>query len=184
MRYLIGLVITILVILFIIVRLLGGGGNEPAKIPQKLADYGTTSTTVRYVMDTAITAPETHRRVEIVVGRDDAVINVQKGYDGEIIRSRSYDMTVSGYTNFLFALDRTGGYTKGNNDPSVRDERGYCALGNRFSYDIVGGSGTVLQHYWSTSCKEHTFRGDPGAVMRLFEGQIPDFNELTQDVNF
>lgn len=185
MKYLIGLVVTILVILFIIVRLLGGGGgDEQPTIPRQLADYGATSTTMRYVIDTAITAPENHRRVEIIVGRDDAVINVQKGYDGEIIRSRSYDMSASAYTNFLFALDRTAGYTEGNDDSNVRDERGYCATGNRYSYDIIDGSGTVLQHYWSTSCKQRTFRGDSRAVMRLFEDQIPDFDELTQDVDF
>lgn len=184
MKYLIGLVVTILVILFIIVRLLGGGGDKSSEVPKKLADYGATSTTMRYVIDTAIVAPENHRRVEIIVGRDDAVLNVQKGYDGEIIRSRSYDMTPSAYTNFLFALDRTAGYTKGNDDSNVRDERGYCATGNRFSYDIIDGSGTLLQHYWSTTCKQRTFNGDAGAVMSLFEDQIPDFNQLTQDVDF
>jgi hypothetical protein len=82
------------------------------------------------------------------------------------------------------ALQHSGGYTLGNNDPALRDERGYCATGNRYSYDIVSGDGDRLQHYWSTSCSQKTFKGLPEIVRNLFTAQIPNFDDYTADINY
>jgi hypothetical protein len=183
MRYLIGILLFIFLIIFVIVKLLTGGSDEQPKLPPNLSSYADTTTTVRYKIDTPVSAAETHRVVTIEVGNNSAVFTVSKGYDGEVIQSRSYPVTTNGYATFLLSLQRTGGFNQGNDDESLRDERGYCATGNRYSYDIVRGDGSLIQHYWSTSCKQKTFEGIPGQVQELFMAQVPDFDDLTQDID-
>jgi hypothetical protein len=183
MRYLIGVILAILIIIFVIIKLLGGGGsNPPSNVSRNLVTYATTDTTMRYTVDSPVQANETHRQIVITVGQNQATLSVLKGYQGEVVRTKSYDNNSDAYANFLLALQRTGGYTLGDNNPDLQDDRGYCANGERFNYDIVNGDGSRIQHYWSTSCKQKTFKGDISAVQELFQNQIPDYDTLTNDV--
>lgn len=185
MRYLIGLILCILVIIFIIIKLLGGGGSDNTQqVPKSLMSYADTGTTVRYTMDNPIQAPQNHRSIIITVGNVDANLTITKGFDGEIISSKNFDNTVNSYSNFLAGLQRSGNFTHGNSDPKFADQSGYCATGNRYSYDIISPEGTVVQHFWSTSCGVKTFEGNINIVQRLFQAQIPDFNSLTSGADF
>jgi hypothetical protein len=184
MRYLIGLVVFILLVIFVIIKLLSGGSSDKTELPPSLASYANTSTTVRYTIDNPTQASETHRDIIIEVGSNVATLTVTKGYEGEIVRTQSYNMNSNAYADFLLALDRSGGYTLGNTDKKVADERGYCATGNRYIYEIIDGSGNKVQHLWSTSCKEKTFKGLPKVVNELFEKQIPNFGDLVDDVDY
>jgi hypothetical protein len=183
MRYLIGLVIFILLIIFLIIKLLSGGSHKPA-LPPSLSSYADTATTVRYTIDNPVQAAETHNDIVIEVGSSSADIKITKGYDGEVVKEQSFPMSNAAYANFLLSLQHSGGYTLGNTDPALADERGYCATGDRYSYDIVSGDGRRLQHLWSTSCKEKTFKGRPDVVRQLFTAQIPGFDDYTADVDF
>ncbi len=185
MRYLIGLIIAIAVIIFVIIRLLiGGGSNTPQVTPATLANYADSDTTVRYSIDNPVQAGENHRDIIIVVGDSSATITVTKGYQGEVLNSESYPTSVEAYRTFLLALDHSANFTKGNSNPAYKDERGYCATGNRYSYDIVDGDGKEIQHFWSTSCKDKTFQGDVGITQQLFQAQIPNFADLVQSVQY
>jgi hypothetical protein len=191
MKYLIGLILSILVILFIIIKLLsGGGGGNGANTsitqtqPKSLADYADTDVTVRYTIDNPVQAPATHRDIIITVGRDSADLTVTKGYDGEVIKHKAYPNSENSYANFLMALDRSAKFTKGKDDPSLRDGRGYCATRDRFIYEIVAADGSLIQHFWSTSCRTATFEGDNGITRDLFISQIPDFDALTLNVSY
>ncbi len=52
------------------------------------------------------------------------------------------------YGAFLQSLAHAG-FDKGDKDPALKDERGYCPLGNRYIYEIVENkrvfSGSGLQ---------------------------------------
>ena len=183
MRYLIGLLITIAVIIFIIIRLLSGGSDTPGQPVPELADYASTDTVVRMIVANSVQAIDMHRRVEITVGRDSAEFVLFRGYDGEELNSKRYGMNEQAYESFLRALDISGRYTEGNPDPDLEDERGYCAIGSRYVFEIVDGDGEVIQHYWSTSCGPKTFDGDTDTVRQLFELQIPDYDDLLDDVD-
>lgn len=183
MRYLIGLVIFILLIIFLIIKLLSGGNSKP-NLPPSLSSYANTSTTVRYIIDNPVQAPQNHNDIVIEVGSSNADIKITTGYDGEVVKEQSFPMTDAAYAAFLLSLQHSGGYTLGNNDPQLKDERGYCATGNRYSYDIISGDGDRIQHYWSTSCNQKTFKGLPDVVRQLFERQIPNFDEYTSDIDF
>lgn len=182
MRYLIGLLVIIAVMIFIIIRLLAGGGSEPQHLQNDLAAYATTSTVVRMTIDNPIQAPETHREVQITVGRDTADFTLFRGYERDVMEHKTYPMSVTAFRAFLQALKFSGKYTEGNDDPSLKDETGYCALGNRYVFEIIDENGKVLQHYWDTTCGVKTFRGDADTVEELFTTQIPDYDTLIGDV--
>lgn len=184
MKYLIGLVLAIAVIIFIIIRLLTGGGEAPGSQPADLTSYATTGAVMRYTIKNPVQAASTHREIQITVGRDEAVFRLYRGYDDSIMKVERYSTGQSSYDAFLHALEKTGRYTEGNHNESVRDERGYCALGNRYVYEIIDGDGNVVQHLWSTTCDQQTFNGNAEAVEELFREQIPDFDQLTTDVDY
>ena len=184
MRYLIGLILSIAVIVFIIIKLLGGGGGSTVSVtPKSLASYATSDVTVRYTIDNPVQAAQTHNDVSIDVGNAQAVMTVTRGYDGEVVRTKSYPMSVTAYETFLLSLDRTGNFTSGNTDPALLDERGFCANGNRYLYEIIGSDGAAIQHFWSTSCGVKTFRGDSKEVERLFVNQIPDYASMLEGIS-
>ncbi len=184
MRYLIGLLITIAVIIFVIIRLLTGGGGEPKITAPQLASYADTDTIVRLSITNSIQAAKEHRIVEITVGRDATNFVLYKGYDRDVVRAKTYEMSSDAYRDFLRGLDLTGGYTKGNDDTALRDDHGYCALGSHTVYEIINPDGKTTQYYWSTSCGQKTFKGDVDAVQELFIKQVPDYYALTSDVDF
>ncbi|CAN5382533.1 hypothetical protein BH09PAT4_BH09PAT4_07890 [soil metagenome] len=184
MRYLIGLLVTIAVIIFVIIRLLSGGSSTPSGQTQALASLATTDSVVRLTISNPVQASEKHREVRITVGRDLTDFALYKGYDESLVRTKTYSMNEASFANFLRALDLSGNYTKGNDDPALKDERGYCGLGDRYVYEILDGDGNVKQHYWSTSCGQKTFKGRADTVQTLFKKQVPDYFELTSDVEF
>lgn len=185
MRYLIGILVFIFLLIFLIIRLLsGGGGSEQKNLPPALISYANTDTTVRYIIDNPTQNDETHRDIIITVGKDAATLTITGGYNGNIISTESFTGNPNAYAAFLASLDKSGGFTKGDNRASVQDERGYCATGNRFSYDIVDGDGKRIQHLWSTSCGVKTFKGVTGIVDQLFRNQIPNFDDRTQNIEF
>jgi hypothetical protein len=181
MRYLIGLVIFILLIIFLIIKLLSGGSHKAA-LPPSLVSYADTATTVRYIIDNPVQAPQNHRDIVIEVGSSSTDFKITKGYDGEVIKQQSFPMSNSAYAAFLLSLQHSGGYTLGNTDTALQDERGYCATGNRYSYDVVGGDGSRIQHFWSTSCGPKTFKGVADIVRQLFEAQVPNFDDYVNDI--
>jgi len=183
MRYLIGLLITIAVIIFIIIRLLAGGGSPPSGVHNSdLVSLADTDSVVRMTVSNPVQAAETHREIQITVGQDSTDFVLYRGYDGSVVRSKSYEMNKASYSDFLHALQVSGNYTKGNDDPALADEHGYCATGDRYTYEIIDGDGNVDQHYWSTDCGSKTFGGDADTVQKLFQLQVPDYFDLTGDV--
>lgn len=187
-RYLIGFGLVILllfVIIFMIVR--GGGGDDRGKVPETkktLVSYATNDdVTLTSTLIGPVTAPQNHNEVQIEVTNSQATVNVMNGYDGNIINSRSYPLTTEAFTEFLSALDKAK-YTEGDTDEALRNDDGYCATGQRYVFEIREG-GNNIQRFWATSCGgTKTFKGNTGAVLELFQNQIPDYNEITDDVSF
>jgi len=179
MRYFIGFLVTIGLIVLLIVLLFHGGNS--GKVPQTkvpLIDYASTDTVVRETTDEIINAPDNHRTIEITVGRDNTTLNVIKGYDGESTKNLSYPMTQAGYAVFLKALQHAG-FTLGNDDTKLQDERGYCPMGKRYIFEVIQG-GDSIQRYWTTTCGgsvPSTFKGNTETILDLFQNQVPDYQK-------
>ncbi|HET9173979.1 MAG TPA: hypothetical protein VFN56_01715 [Candidatus Saccharimonadales bacterium] len=183
MKYFIGFLVTIGLLILLIVLLVTHHGGKPSSVTP-LVSYANTGTVVRETIDGPINAPQDHRQVQITVGRDNTTFEVLQGYDNDPINTQVFPMTESAYDNFLHAL-QLAGYQKGNTSSSLKDDTGYCSLGNRYIFEIVN-SGQSIQRYWTTSCGggvPHSFNGNTSLVLELFQKQVPGYFTLTQNVD-
>ena len=182
-RYFVGFLLAVGLIVVVVILIIRGltaphkGGPTALDLPS----YAETDTRVQLTIDTPVTDPDRHNDVILTVGNTASTLVVTKGYDGNTVRIKTYPMTTSAYDVFLRSLNYNG-FTKGNNDPSIKDERGHCATGDRIIYEVIDGSGNDLQRYWHTTCNQGTFSGNVDIVQRLFIAQFPDYNSLTNDV--
>ena len=183
-RYIVGFLVAlgliVIVIILIIKGLTSGGSKNPLQ-PVDLDSYANTGTTVQFIIDSPVTAAAQHHDIIINIGNSQASLQVTQGYEGEVVRSKTYPMSVSAYDVFLRSLNLNG-FTHGNDDPNLKDERGNCALSDRYIYEVVDDTGNDLQRYWSTTCGTGTFKGNIGSIQQLFQNQIPDYGDLTSDV--
>ncbi len=184
MKYIIGFLVSIgLLILVFVLIFRGGGDDTPQNQPAQLVTYATTDTTVRLIQDYPVTANQTHHELVTTVGRDQVTFTVENGYEGQVLRSQNYANNETAYANFLRAL-QVAGYNNGTSDADKRDERGYCPTGYRYIYEIINGSGNVTQRYWSTSCGNiGNFKGKTDTIRSLYRSQVPDYNKLTSNLN-
>jgi hypothetical protein len=187
MRYFIGFLVSIgLIILVFILVLKGFSGDGAKQSKTSLVDYANTAVQMRLTVDGPIVADQEHNVYRITVGRDETTIETFKGYESTLINFQHYDNNPVGYANFLRALD-VAGYTKGITGPGAqKDERGICAIGDRYVMEINNGSSRRMQRFWSTNCRgQGTFKGNAQEVRRLFRVQIPpaDMSKLTGSLN-
>jgi hypothetical protein len=172
MRYLFGFLASLGLIILVFVLVLRGFGGDPKTTQNPLTEYANTDAIVRLTVDGRIVSEQEHQAYQITVGRSEVRLETLKGYEYETIETRTYTNNQESYYNFLRALDLAG-FTDGTEDPNNRDERGACADGQRFVYEILSGTSEV-QRTWSSSCRgQGNFKGDAAAARQLFEKQVP-----------
>jgi hypothetical protein len=173
----IGLIVVVLILIF-----RGGSSPAPGSNPAaNLLSFANTSTTVQLTDSFPVSADQTHHAFMTVVGKDQTTFTVEQGYQGQVLRSQTYQNNSSAYAVFLRAL-QIAGYNRGNNDPKLADERGYCPLGHVYTYEVKDGNNTLMR-YWATSCGGlGNSRGRTDLILQLFQRQVPDYNKLTQNI--
>jgi hypothetical protein len=181
MRYFIGFLVTILLIILVIFLLVRGGGKPKVTTTAKTLDsYATTNAEVRLTIDGPVNADQIHNQVRISVDRDNSTFEHIKGYQGNTVKMQRYPNNQAAYATFLLALAHVG-FTKGNPDPALRDERGYCPTENRYIFELRQDERDI-ERYWATGCgNPKTYLGNVGLTLDLFRAQIPDYATLTQD---
>jgi len=184
MRYFIGFLVTIGLIILVIVLLVGGGNNHP-KVPttsRPLASYATTDASVRLTIDGPTNSETEHQQIRITVDRNSVTYEQIQGYQGHVVELQTFPSNEQAYGAFLRSLGLAG-YTQGDTSKDLQDERGYCALGDRYVFELFQDDRT-LQRFWNTSCnKTKTYHGNTGQTVELFQAQVPDYNQLANDVN-
>ena len=187
MRYFIGFLITIGLIIILIVLLLGGGGGNGPKKPKTtkaLADYASTEAEVRMTIDGPVNADQTHQQIRITVDNNVTTYEQIQGYQDTVVNSQNFDNNENSYSNFLYALGHAG-FTKGDITKALANDKGYCPLGNRYIFELID-NGKDVQRFWGTSCGGHapkTYRGNLNLTITLFQAQVPNYQNLTQDLN-
>lgn len=180
MRYVIGFLISIGLVILLFVMIFRGG-DETAPRATRMVDYANTTTVVQFIEDYPVSANQTHRQVVTTVGRDEVKFVIETGYEGDVLRSQTYENNPTAYADFLRAL-QIAGYNNGVDNEALRDERGYCPAGRRFIFEIKDGARTI-QRLWSTSCGNiGTFKGETTDIRNLFRRQVPDYSKLTSGV--
>ena len=182
MRYIIGLLITIgLLILLIMLIITSGHRKSSTPTPKPLSSYSTTDAQTRMIIDGPINAEQTHEQIQIIVGQDAVVYEQIQGYNGTVVNSQTYANTQSSYYNFLRALE-VASFTTGNHDPHLTNNTGFCPLGNRYNFQIIQDN-SYVQNLWATTCTgDKTYGGKVSLTVTLFEAQVPNFQDLTQNL--
>jgi hypothetical protein len=183
MRYIIGALITFGLIILLLVMLFHGGGGS-SKTPKTLIlhDYVHSNSVAKLIIDQPVQSDQTHKEVEIDVSNSNVSFTLYNGYQQNVLRSQTYANNDDAYANFLLALQNEG-FTKGNTDSKLADERGVCPLGTRNIYSFSDNSNQLMR-FWSTTCGTATFKGKPSAVISLFQKQVPDYGKLLEDTSF
>ena len=182
MRYFTGFLIAIGLIVLIFVIIFKGGGNKTQQQQIDLNSYANSEAIVQLTIDGPETADQTHQAVRISIGRSESRFELLKGYQGDVVKTKSYQNNQESYSVFLRALNLAG-FTRGSSNPKTGDERGYCPNGERYIYELNDASDQI-ERYWSTSCGQGTYRGSSTQTLLLFQKQIPDYDDLTSDVPF
>jgi hypothetical protein len=181
-RYFIGFLLAvglIVVVIVLIIKALTGTHKGPT--PLDLPSYANSDVRVQLTIDSPVTAPEAHNDIIMTVGSTQATLLITQGYDSDVVSMKNYPLTSGAYGVFLKALAYNG-FTNGVADPKLADERGRCAQGDRYIYEVLDGNGSDLQRYWRTSCNTGTFKGNVSAIRSLFVRQFPDYGAQTQHV--
>ncbi|MBC7582045.1 hypothetical protein H7097_04240 [Aeromicrobium sp.] len=185
MRYVFGFLATIgLIILILVLLLRGGGGGDSTPVPKSLvlAKYAQTGSSAEFIIDGPIVSDPKHQELKIRVSADSVTYSLYSGYQGDLIKQTSYPNNTSAYTVFLKSLQNEG-FTKGNTDKQLTDERGVCPLGQRRIYSFDDSSKSLMR-FWSTSCGTKTFEGRSSNVATLFRNQVPDYGTLSSNTEF
>ncbi len=182
MRYLLLFLIGIGLIVLIFVLLLKNFSSSNVAPKKPLIDYATTNAVMQITISGPVVADQNHKEVQVTIGQTANQINIIQGYQGTIINTQTYQNNESAYAVFLRAID-SAGFTDGNSNPNLTDDRGFCAQGDTYNFEIINGPSTV-QNYWATNCgSQGTFQGDVGLIMSLFQAQIPNYGTVTSNVS-
>lgn len=183
MRYFLGFLVAIGLIILILVLMFSGGGKP--KVPstaKSLESYATTDAAVSMYLDGPINANQDHQAVKITVDRNSVTFDKFSGYQGDVTQEQTFNNNETSYFNFLRALEFSG-FTHGNTDSSLSDERGRCPLSERMVFELNDGDNR-LEHFWTTSCGgTKTYQGNTAATIQLFERQVPGYSKLTSSLS-
>jgi hypothetical protein len=174
MKFIIGFLIAIGLLVFVFVLIFRGGSSHTAATSTPLIDYANTSTEMEMTIEGPVTADQNHKELQINIGDNESTIEVFQGYEQTLLQSKTYANNSTAYADFLKAL-QLAGFTLGNSNKALADERGYCSSGQRYVFTIEDGN-DQKQRFWSSSCGEGTFKGNTSLVNTLFQAQIPDYD--------
>jgi len=183
MRYFIAFVITLGLLFFLLYLLLHGGGqpNKSGTGLKPLISYSTTDAQASLTIDGPINADLLHTAVRITADQNQVRYEQIQGYQDTVVNQQSFASNQDAYANFLAALQHVG-FTHGTVTPALKDERGYCPLGNRYIFEL-NQDGNQLIRYWATSCgAPKTYDGILSTTLALFQAQVPGYNQLTQNL--
>lgn len=172
----IGLIVLVLVI---IIKSITGGG--PQKQAIDLNSYASTNAVAQLTIDGPTNADQTHQQIQITVGNTNTQFEILNGYQGQVATSKTFESNQAAFATFLHALNLAG-FTKGNADPNLSDDRGFCPDGDRYEFELLQGSDTI-ERYWATSCGgQGTYAGNVNLTLDLFQKQVPNYFDLISNV--
>ena len=178
MKYFLAFITTIVLIIVLIILLFGGGEDKKPEsaASQTLVSYATKNSEVRLTVDGPTNANSEHLQERIVVNKDKVVYQRLRGYEGSVELEKTFGNNDTAYGHFLKSL-QLAGFMQGDKSPELIDERGQCALGNRYIFELENDN-KLVHRFWSTSCDEaETYQGNTRQTLRLFKDQVPAYSE-------
>lgn len=152
--------------------------------PKSLVTYDRTGTELVMLIDGPVQSDQTHQSLRIIVSREQNVIELMNGYEGQVVSREAFPSNSTAYAAFLKSLDKIG-FARAVLKGTSTDERGYCPLRNRFIYTIEE-NGAQKHRAWTSSCGIGNYAGDQVLTRRLFINQIPadSFSDILRGRSF
>ncbi len=185
MKYLLGVaavvVIAVLAIIFISSPKKSANNAKTSSSAIKLTDYIQKNSQVSFTTQGRIVGDDQYRELKITVSPNERVIEVLDGYNETTDRNLSYANNRAAYDVFIHSIDNAGYLTK--RSTSLTSEKGVCALGNRYIFDLSSDSKQIVRR-WSTNCGgQGSFGGSSSTIRELFQAQITDYNNFISGVS-
>jgi hypothetical protein len=176
-----GIFMTIVIIVLLIMLVRSGGGQE-ANRRAMMTEYTTLQSEVSWTMRGRVVGDDMYNEVRIYVNRNERGIEVTNGYNGRVEKVQTYPNNQEAYTVFMRALN-IANFPQEREAPE--DDRGYCATGRRYVYELKSGDEQLLRT-WGTSCSsdQGSFDGTAKRVRTLFERQITDYKDVVKGYKF
>jgi len=183
MRYLIGLIITVGLIILLIILIFRGGNQKAPTAPsnKSLSSYATTDAQTIMTIEGPINANSLHQGIRVTVDHDNVTFETLTGYDGNVTELKNFSNSTSAYQAFLSALNNLG-FKEVNKKYSSTNVEGTCPLGTRTIFQLVQDQQQVVNS-WTTSCGFGTYAGAIGSTTTLFQNQVPGYSQLSQNFN-
>lgn len=183
-RQFIPLIFIVIIVILIIAaavsigRMLTGGSKTTTPIDNSRSELLNTSEGHSVVMTArgAIVGDDNFRTYKIIVGPDTRQFLRTKGYEAQPLENDAYDNNVQGYTQFVYALDKTGFENATALEGSADDSRGVCAQGVLYEFDIMD-NGDSVKHLWTSTCggnQRGSLKANLQQLIALFQAQVPD----------
>lgn len=146
-----------------------------------VVDYKNNGTAI-YTIQGELVADEEFRQIRISVNQSERRVQVLAGYNERVEREQRFGNNAQAFEVFMEALGKAGYSLK--RETKIKQVDGTCPLGRRYLYKLQADGKEVVD-LWSTSCstKEGNFGGNDSLIRRLFENQIPEFNEFVSGVD-
>ena len=142
----------------------------------------TENSVARFTVEGPVVADENHKAIRITVSKNSRTVDVLSGYNGRVEKTSTIANTPEAYKAFLGALAAARFANKtATENGSPRDT---CVTGAQYFFELQLDSNKPV-NTWTSSCslKHGNFAGDATATAQLFRSQIPNYGELTADVN-
>jgi hypothetical protein len=129
-----------------------------------------------------IVGQDQFRSIRISVTPSERRFQILAGYDNVVQSEQVFGNINDAYSTFADALTNAG--FNRTRTSTIESVNGVCPLGKRYIYEI-NEFGTQVMNLWSTTCGRGvgTFGGNRNLVQSLFENQIPNYNDLVEDVD-
>ncbi|MDB5180348.1 MAG: exported protein of unknown function [Candidatus Saccharibacteria bacterium] len=131
-----------------------------------------------------IVADEDFNSYRIVISPSTRQITTYNGYLGTVVQQQTLSNNAAAYEEFVNALNIAK--MSAGNQPAdgAGDIRGVCATGRLTEFSILSNEQAV-ETLWTSTCSgsQGTLRANAKQLSNLFIAQIPDANQLINDVS-
>lgn len=145
-----------------------------------LLEAGQAGKPVQYTIRGVIKGNEEYHSIRFTIDGTVRRIEILEGYSDTVIKTQETENTSDAYNSFVAALNGAG-FSRAVDAKGRGDEKQSCPLGRRYDYRIDPSASDGF-HTWNTSCgkKYGTFSGNGTLVRRLFQLQIPNYDQFVR----
>jgi hypothetical protein len=131
-----------------------------------------------------IVADESFHSYTVTITPSSRNMTTYTGYMGQTVDNVQLSNNTPAYEQLVYALNRAKLMDGTPLTGDANDERGICATGSIYEFQVLQGTNSI-QKLWTSTCagSPGSLKANLGQVTNLLEQQIPTFSALVQKIN-